>query len=197
MASANASSSTGRRYSPSGVAEDQALRDRRAYQVPSGASRGVASPHLTVAPAGSASSPIRPRDTSERDPDRHPFVALCGRAPCSPATANEATRSLQRNPRGPTAPTGRWPTARCGARGRELLATRPDDQRVLGEGRRSRSRIKHKHRRRERLLVSGWRERPGELPEFLLARRGADGRLRPAGSASLGLDTERCGGLLR
>ena len=56
MASANASSSTGRRYSPSGVAEDQALRDRRVYQVPSGASRGVASPHLTVAPAGSASS---------------------------------------------------------------------------------------------------------------------------------------------
>ena len=37
----------------------------------------------------------------------------------------------------------------------------------------SRSWIKHKHRRRERLAVTGWRERDGELPEFLLARPGA------------------------
>ena len=53
---------------------------------------------------------------------------------------------------------------------------------------RSRAWIKYKHRRRERLTVTGWRERDGELPEFLLARRGPDGALRPAGSASLGLD---------
>jgi bifunctional non-homologous end joining protein LigD len=53
---------------------------------------------------------------------------------------------------------------------------------------RSRSWLKIKHRRRERLMVTGWRERDGELPEFLLARSGADGRLRPAGSAWLGLD---------
>jgi hypothetical protein len=37
--------------------------------------------------------------------------------------------------------------------------------------------------------VTGWRERSGELPQFFLARR-RDGRLLPAGSASLGLDTE-------
>ena len=53
---------------------------------------------------------------------------------------------------------------------------------------RSRTWIKCKHRRRERLAVTGWRERDGALPEFLLARAGADGRLRPAGGASLGLD---------
>jgi bifunctional non-homologous end joining protein LigD len=53
---------------------------------------------------------------------------------------------------------------------------------------RSRSWLKIKHRRRERLVVTGWRERAGELPEFLLARAGVDGRLRPAGSASFGLD---------
>jgi bifunctional non-homologous end joining protein LigD len=52
---------------------------------------------------------------------------------------------------------------------------------------RSRSWLKVKHRRRERLAVTGWRERDGELPEFLLARCGADGRMRPAGSVSLGL----------
>jgi ATP-dependent DNA ligase len=40
------------------------------------------------------------------------------------------------------------------------------------EGRRSRSWIKIKHRRRERLVVTGWRDRDGELPEFLVARRG-------------------------
>ncbi len=59
------------------------------------------------------------------------------------------------------------------------------------EGRRSRAWIKHKHRRRERLVVTGWRERPDDLPEFLRARRAADGDLRPAGSASLGLDATR------
>jgi bifunctional non-homologous end joining protein LigD len=53
---------------------------------------------------------------------------------------------------------------------------------------RSRTWIKCKHRRRQRLAVTGWRERDGGLPEFLLARPGADGRLHPAGSASLGLD---------
>jgi ATP-dependent DNA ligase len=50
--------------------------------------------------------------------------------------------------------------------------------------------VKHKHRRRERLVVTGWRERDGALPEFLLARW-AGSQLRPAGSASLGLDGER------
>jgi bifunctional non-homologous end joining protein LigD len=59
------------------------------------------------------------------------------------------------------------------------------------EGRRSRSWIKVKHRRRERMVVTGWRERDGELPEFLLARVVDSGRLRPAGSASLGLDPLR------
>jgi bifunctional non-homologous end joining protein LigD len=59
------------------------------------------------------------------------------------------------------------------------------------EGRRSRAWVKQKHRRREMLLVTGWRERRDELPEFLLARRAADGGLRPAGSASLGLDPPR------
>ena len=61
---------------------------------------------------------------------------------------------------------------------------------------RSRSWLKIKHRRRERLAVTGWRERNGELPEFLLARTGADGRLRPAGSASFGLDAGRRAELL-
>ena len=37
--------------------------------------------------------------------------------------------------------------------------------------------------------MTGWRERDGELPEFLLARRGPGGELVPAGSASLGLDS--------
>ena len=64
------------------------------------------------------------------------------------------------------------------------------------EGRRSRSWIKVKHRRRERLVVTGWRERDGELPEFLLARVADSGRLRPAGSASLGLDAQRRAELL-
>jgi bifunctional non-homologous end joining protein LigD len=61
---------------------------------------------------------------------------------------------------------------------------------------RSRLWLKIKHRRRERLMVTGWREREGELPEFLLARSGADGRLRPAGSASLGLNAGRRAELL-
>jgi hypothetical protein len=56
--------------------------------------------------------------------------------------------------------------------------------------------VKQKHWRRERLVVTGWRERPGELPEFLLARRVAGGGLRAAGSASLGLDATRRGLLL-
>jgi bifunctional non-homologous end joining protein LigD len=64
------------------------------------------------------------------------------------------------------------------------------------EGRRSRSWIKVKHRRRERMVVTGWRERDGELPEFLLARVADSGRLRPAGSASLGLDAQRRAELL-
>lgn len=55
---------------------------------------------------------------------------------------------------------------------------------------RSRAWIKQKHRRRERLAVSGWREREGSLPELLLARLGADGRVR-AGCASLGLDADQ------
>ena len=58
-------------------------------------------------------------------------------------------------------------------------------------GRRNSARVKHKHRRRELFVVTGWRERAGLLPEFLLARRGADGSLRPAGSASLDLDADR------
>ena len=58
-------------------------------------------------------------------------------------------------------------------------------------GRRSSAWVKHKHRRRELFVVTGWRERAGPLPEFLLARRAADGSLRPAGSASLGLDADR------
>jgi bifunctional non-homologous end joining protein LigD len=57
-------------------------------------------------------------------------------------------------------------------------------------GRRSSAWLKHKHRRTERFVVTGWRERDGELPEFLLARR-RGGNLIPAGSASLGLDAER------
>ncbi len=59
-------------------------------------------------------------------------------------------------------------------------------------GRRSASWVKCKHRRRERFTVTGWRERDGELPEFLLARQ-HDGRLVPAGSASLGLNADTGG----
>ena len=78
-------------------------------------------------------------------------------------------------------------TAEQGLEG--VIAKRLDGR--YAEGWRGRAWIKQKHRRRERLLVTGWRERPDELPEFLLARRGADGGLRPAGSASLGLDPPR------
>jgi bifunctional non-homologous end joining protein LigD len=67
---------------------------------------------------------------------------------------------------------------------------------VYAEGRRSRAWTKHKLRRRERLVVAGWREPAGALPEFLLARRDEEGRLRPAGSASLGLDADRRATLL-
>jgi ATP-dependent DNA ligase len=59
-----------------------------------------------------------------------------------------------------------------------------------------RSRSWIKHRRRERLAVTGWRERNGELPEFVLARPGPGGELVPAGSASLGLDAGQCAKLL-
>jgi bifunctional non-homologous end joining protein LigD len=58
---------------------------------------------------------------------------------------------------------------------------------AYAEGRRSNSWVKQKHRRRERLVVTGWRERERALPEFFLARQ-LDGKLRPAGTASLGLD---------
>jgi hypothetical protein len=44
--------------------------------------------------------------------------------------------------------------------------------------------------------VTGWREREGAQREFLLARAGADGRLRPAASASPGLDADRRAALL-
>lgn len=60
---------------------------------------------------------------------------------------------------------------------------------AYAEGRRSNSWVKQKHRRRERLVVTGWRERKRALPEFFLARQ-LDGKLRPAGTASLGLDAD-------
>ena len=59
--------------------------------------------------------------------------------------------------------------------------------RVYSPGRRTHDWVKFKHRRRETFRVTGWRERDGQLPEFFLARE-AGGRLRPAGSAALGLD---------
>jgi len=59
------------------------------------------------------------------------------------------------------------------------------------QGRRSRAWVAQEHRRRERLVVTGWREHPDELPELLLARRRVDGGLRPAGTARLGLDPTR------
>lgn len=58
------------------------------------------------------------------------------------------------------------------------------------EGRRSNAWVKQKHRRHERFVVTGWRERDRALPEFFLARR-VGSQLRPAGSASLGLDHQR------
>jgi bifunctional non-homologous end joining protein LigD len=61
---------------------------------------------------------------------------------------------------------------------------------VYSPGHRSRDWVKFKHRRRETFRVTGWRERDGQLPEFFLARE-AGGRLRPAGTVALGLDTGR------
>jgi ATP-dependent DNA ligase len=58
------------------------------------------------------------------------------------------------------------------------------------EARRATHGVKQKHPRRERLVVTGWRERDGALPELFLARR-VGSELHPAGSASLGLDPER------
>ncbi len=97
-------------------------------------------------------------------------------------------------------PFWRMPRNFSAAEGPRLVAA-TRDQRLEGvvakrlhapysEGRRSSAWVKHKHRRREWFVVIGWRERPGELPEFLLARRQAGG-LAPAGSASLGLDGDR------
>ena len=63
-------------------------------------------------------------------------------------------------------------------------------------GRRSSAWVKQKHRRGERFVVTGWRERDRALPEFLLARRAANGSLRPAGSASLGLSAAQRAELL-
>lgn len=63
-------------------------------------------------------------------------------------------------------------------------------------GRRSSAWVKQKHRRRELFLVTGWRERDRALPEFLLARRAANGSLRAAGSASLGLSAAQRAELL-
>ena len=60
----------------------------------------------------------------------------------------------------------------------------------------SRSWIKHKHRRRERLAVTGWRERDGELPEFLVARPGpwrrAGGRPAARRWASMPASAQSC-----
>ena len=53
-------------------------------------------------------------------------------------------------------------------------------------GRRSTQVGQAREARRERFVVAGWRERDGELPEFLLARRHR-GALVPAGTAILGL----------
>ena len=75
----------------------------------------------------------------------------------------------------------------------EFLAKRLDAP--YSPGRRSDLWVKRKHLRRERLVVAGWRQRDGELPEFLLARRHG-GALLPAGSASLGLDAADREGLL-
>ena len=63
------------------------------------------------------------------------------------------------------------------------------------EGRRGSSWIKLKNRRNETFVVTGWRERRDQLPEFLLARR-RNSSLVPAGSASLGLDPARRANLL-
>ena len=78
----------------------------------------------------------------------------------------------------------------------------PAADKVRGEptcssrARRSRSWVKFRASSSRAAGGHGRRERQGELPEFLLARRRPDGRLRPAGSASLGLDPTRRGLLL-
>jgi bifunctional non-homologous end joining protein LigD len=82
-------------------------------------------------------------------------------------------------------------TAQLGLEG--VMAKRLDA--AYREGR-TKTWVKIKHRRRERLVVTGWRERDGQLPEFLLARPGPDGHLRPAGSAWLGLDASQRAELL-
>ena len=84
-------------------------------------------------------------------------------------------------------------TAKQGLEG--VVAKRLDSRYTAGK--RSAAWVKTKHRRRERLVVTGWRELgDGRLPEFMLARRGLGGSLRPAGSASLGPDSERRGQLI-
>lgn len=59
------------------------------------------------------------------------------------------------------------------------------------EGRRSAAWVKLKHRRRDTFVVTGWRTLEGRGDVYLLARRGADGALFPAGSVGMGLDAER------
>jgi len=93
-----------------------------------------------------------------------------------------------------------WCTPRrfTGAEGEALIGATADQgiEGVLAKrldarstpGRRSTAWIKHEHRRREQLVITGWRERNGALPDLLLARRHG-GDLVPAGSASLGLGT--------
>jgi bifunctional non-homologous end joining protein LigD len=57
-------------------------------------------------------------------------------------------------------------------------------------GRRSGSWLKHKHRRQETFAVTGWRPAPyrARRPDAIfVARASADGNLRPAGTAELGL----------
>jgi bifunctional non-homologous end joining protein LigD len=58
------------------------------------------------------------------------------------------------------------------------------------EGRRSNSWVEAEAPTPRALVVTGWRERDRTLPEFFLARR-VGSVLRPAGSASLGLDRDR------
>ena len=56
-------------------------------------------------------------------------------------------------------------------------------------GRRSGSWLKHKHRRQETFAVTGWRPAPhrARRPDAIFVARAADGQLRPAGTAELGL----------
>lgn len=101
-----------------------------------------------------------------------------------------------------------WRTPRHFVGAAEALLTATAEQGLEGivakrlgshytESKRSASWVKTKHRRRERLVVTGWREASDDRRvEFVLARPGLDGSLRPAGSASLGLDAARRGQLL-